>query len=171
MEPWQALSGKDFSRWIDAYNQASLHTPGDTTALSELLVEADWIVCSSLRRSLDSAALLNLQPSVVDQSFREAELPVVAWRWPRLKPQVWLLLNRTLWFLGLRHNVESFAEMKQRAYIAAASLMSYAADNRQVVLVGHGLFNQFVARALLAKGMQGPRKTASRYWGISVYEK
>ena len=177
MEPWQRLSGADFARWIAAYNIAPLLVTNESTAANiealkrVLQVDSSLVVCSSLSRSRDSAALLHLQPTITDALFREAELPVINCRWPKLSASSWLVLNRMLWFAGLANNVESFVTMKRRANLAAARLMTYAAEHPQVALIGHGVFNTFVAKALLTKGMRGPKKSANHYWGYSVYEK
>lgn len=179
------LSAEEFWLWVDAYNWAPLveaveveksasdkgAATGPDTALKELASSADFLVCSSLRRSIDSAELLQRQPDIMDPLFREAELPAITWRWLKLSANAWLLLSRLLWFLGASKHVESFALMRRRASLAAAQLIAYGAEHQQIVVVGHGLFNRFLAKALIAGGMRGPKKTASHYWQYSLYEK
>lgn len=174
------LSAEDFWLWVEAYHWApllaseqveSMRKTMPDAALKELVANADFVVCSNLRRSIDSAELLQRQPDIMDPMFREAELPIVTWRWLKLSANAWLLLSRLLWFLGASHHVESFATMKRRASLAAAQLMAYSAERRQIIVVGHGLFNRFLAKELIASGMCGPKKTASRYWQYSLYEK
>lgn len=173
---WNKLSGKDFSLWIDHYNAAPLVDMDNATVpiineLKDVVAQSELIICSSLRRSLDSALALNVRTDIVDSLFKEAELPIINCQWPKLSPTVWLMLCRVLWFLGKANHVESFSQMKKRVCAATSQVMTYAAEHQQIVLIGHGLFNTFLAKELLSRGLSGPKKSARGYWQFSVYEK
>ncbi|GFO72126.1 hypothetical protein BJAS_P2112 [Bathymodiolus japonicus methanotrophic gill symbiont] len=166
------LSASEFQRWIEAYNNASLAKPPVLPEqLITLVLESDVLVCSDLRRSIESAKLLRARNiEYVDALFREVELPYCILPSPKLSPAIWALGFRILWFMGYAGNCESKTLARQRAYNAADTLHSLARCNHTLVLVGHSIFNNFIARQLRAKGWQGSSSIFSKYWEISEYQ-
>jgi broad specificity phosphatase PhoE len=72
---------------------------------------------------------------------------------------------------GFSRNGESLIDTRIRARQAAAKLIELAEGHRQVLLVGHGFMNRFIARELLRSGWAGPLKPGKGFWGYGVYEK
>ena len=166
------LSASEFQRWIEAYNNASLaKSLPPPKQLIALVQGCDVLVCSDLRRSIESAKLLGARNiDCVDAIFREVELPYCTLPSPKLSPAIWALGFRILWFMGYAGNCESKALARQRAYIAAAKLHNLALRNNTLVLVGHSIFNSFIAKKLLEKGWQGSISLFNKHWEISVFE-
>ena len=170
------LSAYDFYRWIEAYNLATLdcrHKPAQEVV--ELATACNIIVCSDLRRSLESAKVLGIKEvDYVDALFREFELPCSTntyWqRGPKLSPRRWAVIYRILWFMGYSSHCESFAAAKHRANKAANILLHKAEHSETVLFVGHSLLNSFIARKLRSKGWQGSISLFNKYWEISVFE-
>lgn len=171
MPPWPPTSAAGFGAWIDAYDEASLDLtlPPPPAALA-VAGQCRTVVCSPLNRSLTSARALAVTPAVTDRSFREVGLPHASWTFPLCPPKFWLGLFGSLRFMGYQGNAEPLHEARQRAVAATQRLMELAGEAGPVLLVGHGLFNRFVARELCVSGFTGPKWPASQHWGFSVYE-
>ena len=166
------ISTCEFHRWIEAYNSASLdvtHKPSKQVV--EIANHYNVIVCSDLRRSIESASVLGVKDiHCIDAIFREVELPYARLPSPKLVPGVWFVLYRTLWFIGYAANCESVSLARQRAAIAANRLHNKALRNNTVFCIGHSIFNSFIAKELLTKGWQGSTSIFSKHWEISEYE-
>jgi hypothetical protein len=59
---------------------------------------------------------------------------------------------------------ESIAATRDRASRVADRLCALAAANGVVVVVGHGMFNRFVAVQLRSRGWRGPVLLPTAYW-------
>ncbi|MFO7602260.1 MAG: histidine phosphatase family protein [Gammaproteobacteria bacterium] len=129
------------------------------------------IVCSDLRRSLESATRLgHAQKTLIAPLFREAELPYADWQRPRLSLYSWFVIFRLLWLFGYAQNGESLRQARRRAIAATDVLTELARQHGSVLLVGHGFMNHFIARQLRARGWQGPKSPGRHYWEYGVYE-
>ena len=166
------INVSEFHRWIEAYNSASLditHKPSKQVV--EIANHCNVIVCSDLRRSIESAQLLGIRDiHCIDVIFKEVELPYARLPSPRLMPDVWFVLYRILWFMGYATNSESIFSARQRAAIAAKMLHNKALCNNTVFCIGHSIFNSLIAKELLKKGWQGSTSIFNKHWEISEYE-
>jgi broad specificity phosphatase PhoE len=142
------LNGNEFQQWITAYNQASLDTgQRPPSQLINLEGQCKTIVCSDLRRSIESAELLGIQKiDCMDTVFREVELPYCRKPTSKLSPGLWSVIFRVLWFMGYAPNCESKVLARQRAVLAADILEKKALSNDTVVLIGHSIFNSFIGK-------------------------
>ena len=166
------IRGSDFKPWVDAYDAAPLDAsvqPSDE--LRGLAASAGCIVTSTLRRSLESAALLGAAtPTLSDAAFREAEIPgaLLGGRWG---PHHWAKLFRIAWYFGYSPGVESFSAARARARVAAAQLDQLASQHTSVMLVAHGMINGYVAWALRSRGWRGPSAFGGDYWAHYEFDK
>jgi broad specificity phosphatase PhoE len=172
MPEWPSIPPREMGRWIDAYNRSGIDPALPPPAPVVLVAQACRLhVCSDLPRSLESILLLGLPScSLIEPIFRELELPHGLWPVPRCHPTTWVTMFRVLWFLGYRRNSASLEEERQRAQVAANKLVSLAHEHSSVLLAGHGMMNQFIARELLSSGWQGPKTPARHHWDFGVYE-
>lgn len=166
------IPGRAFGAWLQGENDAPIdpsHRP--SAELQHLVRTADGVVASPLRRSRESASLL--APTglpLIDECFREAELPfAISWGL-RVPPGIWAGLARVAWCCGWSPEVESFAAARGRAARAAGILAAHAGARGTVVLVGHGLMNILIAAKLRAAGWSGPVLPGQRHWGFAVYD-
>lgn len=81
----------------------------------------------------------------------------------------WGVLLRCLSAVGFSRNGESLLMAKKRAQVAASTLIDVAHEHKNVLLVGHGFVNYFIAQELLARNWVGPSKPGGRYWEYGVY--
>ena len=129
-------------------------------------------MCSTLRRSVESAELLCKGQNVLQSDlFSEAQLPYANWQKIKLPPGAWLVLFRISWFLGYCNNSESRKQVQVRAKQAAKKLIQLAENHGNIIYIGHGIFNRFVAGELIKNGWQGARNPAGSYWGHTDYNK
>lgn len=165
MPPASFIKASEFGQWIRAYDMSVLdEQQGIPEALCSLMSDCQTVVCSDLPRSIASAQLLGQQVRQQDAVFREAELPYFCLSVIRLPVDVWLVLFRLLWLFGFSKHGESYRESKIRAYQAAQLLQQLAIRHGSVVLVGHGVMNRLIRKALIHDGWQCSAITGKAYW-------
>ncbi len=167
------MACNDFNDWIRKYDDGEVFEeksyPLDTL---EKASTANIVITSDLKRSIDSAKLLNPNLKGISSSlFRETELPVPSKNlWGlKLKPSFWAVILRCLWFTGYSNGCESLRSAKQRANKAAEELVEYVQKHKSVAFVGHGFINRLIAKELQNMGWKGKRKTDSKHWSCTTY--
>ncbi len=165
--------------WIDAYNAAGVKDSVSPPVLEMIKNSSHrFIVCSDLKRSIHSAKIIGYQsPHLVDAVFREAELPTIQIPFIRLTPHQWSMVFRGLWFIGVSTDIEPLAAFKQRVSSAAEQLIKSAEKYDSVLLIGHGVVNRFISKALISKGWVGEKTPNGNlypdyeYWEYAKYTK
>jgi len=129
------------------------------------------IVCSHLKRSIESAKILTEKDILLsDEIFREAVLPSSNLAYPRLNTMTWFFIFRSLWLFGYAKNGESIAATRKRAKLSADKLIEIAKQHDDLLFVGHGFINHFISKELKRRGWKGPKKSAHEHWEYSRYE-
>jgi len=97
-----ALQACELPRWLEAYDEAGINqTQKPPAPALAIAASCRVVVCSDLPRSIQSAQALNRKHiHLSEPGFREIGLPYASRNTPRLPPKVWVVLFRTLWFLG-----------------------------------------------------------------------
>ena len=158
----------EMQAWLAHYDQAEVeasNAPADSMALG---ASATHVVASDLPRALSSVRALGLNASVVDAIYREAQLPLLGWGFPRLPAAMWTVLLRVLWMMGYAAQAESLCAARARARRAALRLIALA-ESGTVLLLGHGIMNRLIARELLALGWSSCARGRSSYWTAVSY--
>lgn len=166
------IRSSKLGHWIDDYNTNGIADDSRPPAdLRKIARNTGAIVCSNLRRSVDSAKLLQADRIALKSDlFSEAELPYTGVGHLTLPPGAWTALFRLLWMLGYSSNSESQTQAQARAKKATRKLIQMADIHQDILFVGHGIFNRMVVRELLDNGWKGSRNPSSAYWGYTVYE-
>ncbi len=153
----QWLSFAQFKEWIEAYKDVELDKNFVVPDSFEIFLSIDKVVFSSdLPRAVQTAKNLS-SDLILDSLYREVEFSLPKIFIPlKLRPLMWMTLCRFIWFLGFNCQVESVRKTIMRAQEAADYLVSFAKKQNNVVLVGHGFFNFFIANELRKKGWIGP---------------
>ncbi|GHI01631.1 histidine phosphatase family protein [Neobacillus kokaensis] len=162
----------EFQGWVEKYDSSGVIEEKVYPSLAlEKIATANLIITSDLKRSIESASLLNPHiKTIEDKLYREVELPVLPKiAGVKLSPASWAVMLRCLWFCGYSRQYESLVRAKQRAKLAAEQLVKYTEEYDSVVLVGHGFFNRFIAEELKEKGWQGKRKSSTKHWHCTTY--
>lgn len=175
-QPLERVNSTEFAQWVQNYNASGL----DSSSLPPMKIKQDALtryvlVCSALTRSIESAQTLNADKIVLsDALFNEAGLPTLNGRglsWLTLSPRIWAVILRGLWLFGYANQTESFKEAQLRAAKAASQLQSLAQQHKNILLVGHGIFNRMLAKELSRMGWHGSKKLKSKHWSYATYHK
>jgi broad specificity phosphatase PhoE len=169
----ESIAGRTLSSFVDRYDNAGIVT---SMLLPQRVLEigrtANLIVCSDRRRALESAALMAPDANILSGAeFREAGLPTAFRTGIRLRADLWMTVARAAWFVGWAPECETIDTVKIRAMRAAVNLLHLASKRGSVVLVGHGLFNRYIASCLRREGFVGPRLISTRPWGVAQFRR
>lgn len=168
-------SVKQFKEWVKSYDEMGILqepvVPLDTIRKCQ---DSSVIITSSLVRAVESTRVLLSgieKKTIQSKMFREAELPIIDGipSFIRLKPSCWAFLFRFLWMAGYGGKKETFRQARRRAEKASGTLMEYARIHGKVVVVGHGIFNRMVAKALIKKGWQGEYPPGRHHFCCTTY--
>jgi broad specificity phosphatase PhoE len=163
------IRGRDFDGWVAGFDQAPLDPalPPPPSLVAQAAA-AHCIVTSTLRRSLESAALLAPgRPLLTEPLFVEAGMPAAMPGNLAIRPKHWDVLSRIVWILGWSKGTESWPAARGRARLAAERLDELARKHGSVLLVGHGMLNLLIQRALRQLGWSGGG-WRSAYWSEVV---
>lgn len=166
-------------QWLTAYNAAQVEQAPSEHLIASLALDGDdYVVSSHLPRAISSTRFLGIQePHCVDTLYREAELPLFNWPGLKLTPSAWCVMFRMAWFAGMGQRVEPFSAFKPRVVAAANQLIKLAEQHQCVLFIGHGLFNCFLTKALLAQlwqettVVQNSTIAQGRYWASTRFTK
>lgn len=168
MDSSMPIHANSLKRWEEAYNSAAIVTALPDPEVVEQVMRADYVVCSGLKRSIDSVILLGAKINEKNPLFNEATIPELKGRWIKMKPVYWLLLFRTLSFLRVGRWARKLNETKTDAKNAAKRLQVLATQYDRVVLVGHGVMNWLIRKELKRIGWVKKTKEAHDNWGYTI---
>jgi broad specificity phosphatase PhoE len=168
---YKNIPANQFGKWVTEYDNSNIKPEFQSKdEVKNLLDEADVLICSNLKRSVQSIEIFDKIPFETNDIFNEAQLPLSNWKLLKLNPKIWLIIFRLLWFFGYSQNSESFKEAKQRAKSAAERLVELSKQNKTVILVGHGLMNKLIQKELILQQWIESKKLQSKNWCYGVFE-
>lgn len=171
-KPAAAITQSAFRDWVTNYDQAPLDTTSvPSEQLRELAKRTQFIVCSDLSRSIESAKVLQREPNLISPAYRECEMPVTDGSRLKLPVNVWMSAMRGLQFTGIHPNAESISTFRLRSRQSATQLNALAGLHRSVMLIGHGLLNRSLHKQLLKLGWKVENRNASDdNWSYRSYQ-
>jgi len=156
-------------QWIKEYDFAPIETrslpPQETIYLAK---NADIVLVSSLRRSLDSAKVLGVDVTEQNGIFNEAAIPEVKFPLLKLKPKTWLVILRILLLFGLGKKDTSLKASTLRAKEASQKLISLSTTHDHIALVGHGGMNWLISKELKKEGWKPEGKESHENWSATI---
>jgi broad specificity phosphatase PhoE len=163
------VNSAGFAHWVRTFNKSGIVRSSVPPKRVTSACDGALLVSSQLRRARQSAALCaGREPDSELRDLNEMEIP--RYRLPiRMPAYFWVVINRTLWMAGARCNSESYRDARRRADRVATKLHDLSATHDRIAVVGHGMMNLHVGRALIARGWSG-RVRPFRYWDAVVYE-
>ncbi len=172
MDSSKPITAKMLKSWEDEYNTASIiqDIPKDK-ALYRAFDEVDYIISSTLRRSIDSVELVGKDVNEANALFNEAQIPVLEGQYIKLKPTSWLVLFRLLSLIGFGRWAVTLRETKIQAKEASKILLEHSEEHDNIILVGHGVMNWLIRKELLALAWKSEGKDAHGNWGMTVLTK
>ena len=163
------LSARNMAGWVRDYNRAHIADAPPPKAVATV-ASASIILCSPLPRAMESARLLSQGRDVrIEPQSGEATLPLADWAAPSLPPALWLGLFRLAWLVGWSGQGQSRHEAQAKAQSVADTLIQHAGQDAHVCLIGHGIMNAMIARALRRRGWSGPGLPPRGYWQSATY--
>lgn len=166
---WLAPSA--VAKWAAAYDAAGLCSDATPPAAARQAADAAALILASDRcRAIESAHLVAPgRDYEASPLWREAPLPDLTLGVPYLPTAFSLGVSRVAWYLGLATGAESIAAARTRAAVAVTELEARCRTYGRVLLVGHGVFNRFLAAALRERGWRGPRRLSSGHWATATF--
>jgi broad specificity phosphatase PhoE len=169
MKDVSPIAGAALGAWVRRYDNCgvdrSLPPPEQ---LRQLATAAGRILSSNLPRSIESAAWLS-SGAEIEPGLQEAGLPDCISIPIRLRPAICVVLARLSWWMNWSTSAETIGDARARAGRAAERLCELAQAHSPVLVVGHGMFNRFVADCLRERGWRGPRMLPSAYWSTARF--
>jgi broad specificity phosphatase PhoE len=165
------IAGAELGRWVRHYDRCGIDrgtAPPDT--LRRLAAAAGCVLSSDLPRSIESAAWLS-DRAETHPELHEAALPDRIRISIRMHSGVCVALARVMWWLNLGRSAETIADTRQRANRVADRLCLLAAEHQSMLVIGHGMFNRFVAACLRRRGWRGPKMLPRDYWSTARFAK
>jgi len=170
MTDWDTrLSASQLREWIVRYDTLPIDTTPPDPSVYAIVREADWVIASSLSRTADSLAVLDIVADEKNALFDEAPISSGRGRWLRLRPMSWLSYYRLLWMAGLLRGDASFSAVRRRAREAAELLIERAQMHGDVVLMGHGGMNHLIGSILRQKGWSVSQKGGTKNWALRCF--
>ena len=165
------IDGHQFAEFLNELQTSGIVSNTSPPLESSLSAQAAAVlVTSDLFRSMQSAELLAPgKPAISDSVFREAQVPAAFRSSVVFRSSTWIVIARVLWLCRTWPDVESRIAARARARDAVRRLEQLVEHYGSVFLVGHGYFNQLLARELRLRGWVGPRHPSTRNWGTSTY--
>lgn len=164
------VRGKDLGEIARSYDLSGIVDKPPPEIMEDIQIDC-YVVCSHLRRSIDSAEAIGCsEVHLTDPMFRETSIPFMGRGSIPLPISVWIVVLRLMWLLGYSKNGESLTNARKRARQAAARLVELAEEHSNVLLVGHGFLNYFIAKELRRCGWSGPSRPGREYWAYTSYE-
>ena len=170
IKDYNKISADKFGEWIIRYDNSNIKMSSSKNELKTIFNKSNIILCSNLKRSIQSVEKFNKTAFEINNIFNEAELPYSNWTTLKLNPKIWLIIFRILWIFGYSQNNKSIQETKQRAKIATQRLLNLSNNNEVVLLVGHGLFNRFIKKELIENGYKQTKKLGNKNWDYGIFE-
>ncbi|MCF6325375.1 MAG: histidine phosphatase family protein [Gammaproteobacteria bacterium] len=170
---WERIGSSEMGEWINSYNSSSvMHEERSCIQSFDGVPEDVFVVCSDLSRSIHSAKVIGYNNiSVIDSVFREAELPELYIPLIKMKPHTWSMVFRIFWYFGVSLNVEPIKSFKLRVSSAVKALIKYAEGHEEILFIGHGIINRFIARELISCGWQrDPVSESNKHLGYNYWE-
>jgi broad specificity phosphatase PhoE len=136
--------------------------------------EIKEVYCSTLVRSqLTAKAIFGEEVELnIRYEFREFERKIFSLPLLRLPIRLWLVSARALWMMGLNSKgIETFRQAKRRARECALLLAQDAETRPTVILVAHGLLNNFIRWYLQDLGWKSSLHEGSGFLSVTVMEK
>lgn len=165
------ITSNQFEKWIIEYNHSDIKSEfSSKDEIENLFNKTDVLMCSSLKRSIQSVEIFDKVPFEIDDIFNEAELPFLNWKLLKLSSKLWLVFFRVLWFFGYSQNCESYKNTKLRAKKATQKLIELSKDNKTVLLVGHGIMNKLIQKELISQKWDEIKKSKNKNWDYEVFE-
>ena len=158
-----------FKRWRDVHDDAGLD-PTDSVpgGVLSVVAKSEVIVCSDLRRSVESAHRIAPSRIIVQTALlRESNLPIPSWLPIRLPVAAWDALIHIQWGVQILQRADTSIDDLRRAEQVLTWLGNQEQFNGAVAVVTHGVFRRILAnRAVKLGWTELTRRRSYKYWSV-----
>ena len=166
------IYANEFKSVIEEYDNTPIEEHIENfDELEEIMDEVNFFVSSGLRRSVESLELFHKKADYIDKLFAEVESPYSKRKMIKLPLYTWGFWFKLLWRLGYSSGSGSYKESQEDAIKASLKLDEFSKSHGTILLLGHGLKNILIVKALKKRGWQESKKMSLKNWGYGVYEK
>jgi broad specificity phosphatase PhoE len=168
------IDAKGYYQWWRGYDESGLDpSSAPPQNLLDEAKRAHRIYASDLRRAQETAMAVAKGRTVHhDVVFTEAALPPPPFpSLIRMRPPMWDVWSRSLWWLGYSGGFESRAQAETRAFAAVAAIDPVARQGENVLVCAHGWFNRMMRPVLVANGWNCVYDGRDDYWSFRRYER
>jgi len=163
----------EMGEWLENYDLSEIEIilPKDNY-LKKIIEDSQIIFCSELQRSSNSLKLYGRTPYAKNKIFNEMSLPYPNIKgFIQLSPFIWRVLFRIMWLFGYSNNGISVKNEKIRAKKSANILIDTAQKNNcDVVFLGHGILNRFIAKELNNQNWISIKKLKNNNWDYGIFQ-
>ncbi len=171
IKEYKNIWANEFEKWTIEYNNSDIKSNfSSKDEIKNIINQTNVLVCSKLKRSIQSVEIFDKTPFEINELFNEAEIPFSNWNLLKLQPKIWLVFFRVLWFFGYSQNCESFKDTKQRVKKATKRLIDLSKQNKSVILIGHGILNKLIAKELISQRWNQTKKSQNKNWDYGIFE-
>ena len=158
----QWLDGSGFDKWAEWYDTTEVHAK----AVPPACAEWDHCLCSDLPRAVFTAK--TIFRGSIESTPLLREVPFTSFFPRRLKAplMLWQATSRLGWWLDRKSQTENRSQTTRRVAEFVAKLKRENAD-RNVLIVTHGFFMQWLEKELREAGFKG--KVPTRPIGGTIY--
>lgn len=165
----QKIDSVLLKNWVTAYDTANIHAGSlPTQETIDVAKNADLILTSTLKRTVDSVKVLCVDIFESNEVFNEAKIPDVNMPFLKLKPKTWLVILRLLLLFGLGKKDASLKASKLQTEEAAQRLLELSNEFENVVLVWHGGMNWLLRKVLMKEGWQLEENPSNKNEGMTI---
>ena len=163
------IDATSLPQWIYDYDHSSL----DEESLApqeaiQAVKNVDFVLSSRLKRTLDTAHLLDLEIDEKNELFNEATVPAINIPLLKFRPVTWLTIIRIFLLFELTRKRSRIKESRDDAKKASKHLITLTSKYDNIVVVGHGAKNWLIRKELLKMGWRLEGKPSNRNWGVTV---
>lgn len=165
--PYEWVNYTSFDSLIKEYDSSGIIKVIPQNRELTLARQSTVFLSSNLPRAIESAKMLSTSNVLVNDCFREAELPSFKSLKTKLPLFFWIVLIRLKWAIGLNSKTENLLEFKKRLHFGANYLNNLSKTYNCITLVAHGLSNRYLIKNLTSLSWKIENKLDYNYWGTN----
>ena len=168
MDSSRPICAASLTKWEESYNTAPIANVLPDDEIVRSIQNADYVLSSTLRRSIDSLKLIEVSIDEKNSLFNEASIPVLKGSMIKMRPTSWLMLFRLLSLAGVGRWARTLKETKKDAKSAAVRLVELSQEHDNIVLMGHGVMNWLIRKELKRAGWKSKTRDVHSNWGYTL---
>jgi broad specificity phosphatase PhoE len=143
------MNSKQFNEWVETYNNSEIIQPSNINYIG------NWDICfsSDLKRSVLTAKLIYNGIIIRTNDLREIGINIFKNNGIKLHYNIWLIINRIVWYFSQN----SHEETRHETILRAKKFIDFIETNNysKILVVSHGAFMKYLNKELKQRGYKG----------------